>query len=160
VRPKLSRLTGHFRRFTARNRRSKSLRSRASPRYRSVRDINRYRNASASQRIIRLRSDRGTVYGVPGRAYATRLKPCGDHGAHRAERPSTSLAGLREKANLLRANGEIAAGRIRPYSRTQGSRSVLRCTRHTRCRGPRARAIPWQKPLLQRSECAGTGRHL
>src|SRR5215831_6466791 len=57
-------------------------------------------------------------------------------------------------------SGEIVAGMIRPYSRTRGSRSVLRCRHHTRCRGSRAHAIPWQKPLLQQSECDGTGRHL
>src|SRR5271170_842918 len=56
--------------------------------------------------------------------------------------------------------GEIVAGMIRRYSKTPGLRSVLRCRRHNRCRGPRAHASPWQKPLLQRSECAGTGRHL
>jgi hypothetical protein len=83
----------NIRRRTTCNRRSKSLRSIACPRYRSVLDINRCRKAVASQRIIQLHSDRGTIYRVPGRAYA----PRGGYWAHRAERSSSSLHDSGEK---------------------------------------------------------------
>jgi len=135
-------------RRTTRNRRSKSLRSIACPRYRSVLDINRYRNASANQRIIRPRSDRTAVHRGPGKAYAMRQKPCGSHETNKAERPSTSVAGLWGKGKPW-ANAEIAARTIRLCSETRGSKSVLRCRRHTRRRGPRAHAIPWQMRLLR-----------
>ena len=56
----------YIRRCTTRSRRSKSFRSIACPRYRSVLDINRYRNAAVSQRIIQPHSDRRPVYRAPG----------------------------------------------------------------------------------------------
>ena len=138
----------HIVRRTTRNRRSKSRRSIACPRYRSVLDINRYRNPSANQRIIRPRSERTAVHRGLGKAYAMRVKPCGSHETHKAERPSTSVAGLWGKGKPW-ANAETAARTIRPCSETRGSKSVLRCRRHTRRRGPRAHAIPWQMRLLR-----------
>ena len=62
-------------RRTTLNRRSKSFRSIACPRYRSVLDIKRYRNASPSHRITQKHS--GRVYRVPGRIHTRRLKLCG-----------------------------------------------------------------------------------
>ena len=150
----------YIRRRTTRNRRSKSLRSIACPRYRSVLDINRYRKAAASQRIIQLHSDRGPAHRVHGRAYATCLKTCGSPVAQGAERPSPSLAGLWRKAKPWGLLEKIGVEMIRQCSKTRRSRSVLKCRRYTRCREPRADAIPWQKRLPQRSECAGTGRRV
>ena len=100
--------------------------------------------------------DRGPVNGAPRRAYAPRLKP---RGAIRRVEPNDHRhrCATLGKSGPVGTSGEIVAGMIRPYSKTPELRSVLRCRRHTRCRGPRADAIPWQKPLLQRSECGETG---
>jgi len=74
--------------------------------------------------------------------------------------PIAMVGGTLEKSEAVGTTGEIGVEMIRQCSKTRRSRSVLKCRRYTRCREPRADAIPWQKRLPQRSEYAGTGRRI